>query len=99
MEKRTPSDALREGRALIRSLAEKHRTRNPRVFGSTARGEDTADSDLDILVDTIPGTSLFNLGGLQVELEDALRVRVDVRTPLDLPARFRQRVLDEARPI
>ena len=63
------------------------------------RGDDTEDSDLDLLVDTLPGTTLFDLGGLQDELEAALGVRVDVRTPGDLPERIRARVLEEAKPL
>lgn len=60
---------------------------------------DTDGSDLDLLVDTLPGTTLFDLGGLQVALEDLLRVRVDLLIPGDLPATFREQVLSEARPI
>ena len=63
------------------------------------RGDDTEDSDLDLLVDTLPGTTLFDLGELQDELEAALGVRVDVRTPGDLPERIRARVLEEAKPL
>ena len=62
------------------------------------RGDDTEDSDLDLLVDTLPGTTLFDLGGLQDELEAALGVRVDVRTPGDLPERIRARVLERRSP-
>ena len=47
----------------------------------------------------LPGTTLFDLGGLQVELEDLLGVRVDVLTPDDLPPKFRQQVLAEAQPV
>ncbi|MDP2153461.1 MAG: nucleotidyltransferase [Methylotenera sp.] len=63
------------------------------------RGNDTNDSDLDLLVDVLPGTTLFDLGGLQVELEDLLGVPVDLRTPGDLPLKFRAQVLVEAKPL
>ena len=69
------------------------------VFGSQARGEARDDSDLDLLVDPSPETTLFDLGGLQAELEALLGVPVDVLTPGDLPARFRAQVLAEARPV
>jgi len=57
------------------------------------------DSDLDLLVDAQPGATLFDLGGLQMELEELLGVRVDLLTPGDLPERFRERVLAEAEPV
>lgn len=74
-------------------------TTNPRVFGSIVHGNDTDGSDLDLLVDPLPGTTLFDLGGLQVELETMLGVPVDVLTPADLPVKFRAQVLAEARPV
>lgn len=72
---------------------------NVRVFGSVLHGTDQDGSDLDLLVDPRPGTTLFDLGGLQVALEDMLGVPVDVITPEDLPARIRARVVSEVRPI
>ena len=69
------------------------------VFGSAAHGNDTDGSDLDLLVDPLPGTTLFDLGGLQIELEELLGVPVDLLTPGDLPPKFRDQVLTEARPV
>lgn len=83
----------------MRRLAARYRVANPRVFGSVARGLDCEGSDLDLLVDALPGATLLDLGGLQVALEDLLGVRVDVRTPLDLPASFRDEVLRLAKPV
>ena len=77
----------------------RYQTTNPRVFGSIVHGNDTDGSDLDLLVDPLPGTTLFDLGGLQVELETMLGVPVDVLTPADLPIKFRAQVLAEARPV
>lgn len=94
-----PSVALENHRAAIRRAPSRHRLANPRVFGSTARGSDTAESDLDLLVDALPQATPFDLGGLQEELEALLGVRVDVRTPGDLPATVRSRILAEAKPI
>lgn len=94
-----PSEALREHRDAVRNAARRHRVANPRIFGSTLRGADRDGSDLDLLVDALPGTTLFDLGGLQVELEELLGVPVDLLTPGDLPAKFRERVLAEARSI
>ena len=94
-----PSTALTSQRAAIRAAVGRHRAANPRVFGSVLNGSDREGSDLDLLVDALPGATLFDLGGLQAELEDLLGVAVDVLTPGDLPQKFRARVLDEARPV
>ncbi|WP_306752876.1 nucleotidyltransferase family protein [Paracoccus actinidiae] len=99
MQSQTPSQALQQGRSLIRELAVRHRTANPRVFGSVLTGRDRADSDLDVLVEPLPETTLFDLGGLQDALEEALGVRVDVKTPMDLPPHIRAEVLRQALPV
>jgi len=94
-----PSKVLEQYRDVIRRIVAKGPLRNPRVFGSVVRGEDHDGSDLDLLVDAAPGTTLFDIGGLQVDLEEALGVPVDLLTPEDLPARIRDRVLREAKPV
>lgn len=94
-----PSDALAGKGGAIRAAALRYRTRNPRVFGSVLHGADKPGSDLDILVDPAPTATLFDLAGLQIELERLLGVRVDLHTPGELPMRFRDRVLREAQPI
>ena len=94
-----PSSALKLHRDEIRRLVQQARAINPRVFGSVLRGRDTDSSDLDILVDPLPGTTLFDLGGLQIALEELLGVPVDLLTPGDLPKRSRERVLSEAVPV
>jgi predicted nucleotidyltransferase len=66
------------------------------VFGSVLHRRDKAGSDLDLLVDALPGATLLDLGGIQLVLERLLGVAVDVRTPDDLPERFRQQVQTEA---
>jgi hypothetical protein len=91
-----PSEALRSHRELIRRIVEQHRARNARVFGSVVRGDDTDQSDLDLLVDPLPGATLLDIGAIQIELEETLGVQVDVVTPGDLPKRFREQVLQEA---
>ena len=94
-----PSQSLELKRTAVLEAATRFRTVNPRVFGSVIYGRDTDGSDIDLLVDTLPGTTLFDLGGLQVELEALLGVSVDLLTPGDLPAKFRNQVLAEARAI
>jgi predicted nucleotidyltransferase len=94
-----PSVALDRHRTAVHAAAARYRLANPRVFGSTARGADTAASDLDLLVDPLPNATLFDLGGFQDEMEELLGIAVDVRTPGDLPTPIRARVLQEAKPI
>jgi predicted nucleotidyltransferase len=94
-----PSDALQRNRDAIRLVVESHRARNARVFGSAARGEDEDASDLDILIDPTPETSLLDIGAIRHELNRALGVRVDVLTPKSLPETFREQILREAVPI
>lgn len=86
-------------RAEILRLASLHGARNVRLFGSVARGEDDDKSDIDLLVDMEPGRSLFDLGGLNHDLEALLLRRVDLVTERSLRDRFRERVLREAQPL
>jgi len=94
-----PSDALRRNRDALRALVLRHRVSDPRVFGSVLSGEDTDNSDLDLLVEPTPETTLMDLAAIQVEAERLLGIQVDVLTPKSLPARFRERVLHEAVPV
>jgi predicted nucleotidyltransferase len=94
-----PSDALNSNRAAIRSVVESHRALNARVFGSVLHGEDTDCSDLDILIDPTPDTTLFDIGAIRHELGKLLGVPVDVLTPNALPDKFRAAVLAEAAPV
>jgi predicted nucleotidyltransferase len=94
-----PSVVLDMNRRAVREMASRFRTANPRVFGSVLHGTDRDGSDLDLLVDALPGATLFDLGGLQDELESLLGLRVDLLTPGDLPLKFRAQVLAEAQPI
>lgn len=94
-----PSVALDQNCEAVRAAVNSRRAENPRLFGSTLRGEDREDSDLDILVDALPEATLFDLGGLQMDLEEILGVRVDLLTPDDLPRQIRAKVVAEAVPI
>jgi predicted nucleotidyltransferase len=86
-------------RSAVRETASRYQVANPRVFGSVLRGTDQDGSDLDLLVDALPGATLFDLGGLQDELESLLGIHVDLLTPTDLPPKFRAKVLAEAQPV
>lgn len=94
-----PSEALQSHRAEIRRIVEAHRARNARVFGSVLRGQDTDGSDLDILIDPTPETTLFDIGAIRHELAELLGVPVDVLTPNALPENFRASVLAQAMPV
>lgn len=69
---------VRRHRAQVLRLAAAHGVSNLQVFGSVARGEDRADSDVDLIVDVAPGVGLFGLARLQRALEDLLQARVDL---------------------
>lgn len=94
-----PSQALASHRAAIRHVVASHRACNPRVFGSVIHGDDTDGSDLDILIDPTPETTLFDIGAIRHELLQLLGVPVDVLTPRALPEKFRAAVLAEAIPV
>lgn len=94
-----PIFALQAHRAEIRSVVERHRARNARVFGSVLRGDDHDGSDLDILIDPSPDMTLFDIGSIRHELLQLLGVPVDVLTPNALPEQFRDQVLAEAQAI
>ncbi len=90
------NELLQEKREDILRIAAKRGAYNVRVFGSVVRGEADSKSDIDILVDMEPGRSLFDLGGLLMDLQDLLGHDVDVVTERGLRERIRERVLKEA---
>ena len=85
-----------ERRDEITRLAQQYHTSQVRVFGSVARGSNRETSDVDVLVRTEPGCSLFDLGGLLEDLQQLLGCRVDLVTEQGLKPQLRERVLREA---
>ena len=83
-------------RRQIVEIAEKRGAHNVRVFGSVARGEQNAGSDIDLLVDFEAGRSLLDLTGLWLDLEGALGCRVDVVSSRGLRPRFASEVMRDA---
>ena len=71
-------ELIRRRRRRILEAAAKHGASNVRLFGSTARGQDGPESDIDLLVHLTPGVGLFGLARLQRELEQVLGAPVDV---------------------
>jgi predicted nucleotidyltransferase len=92
-------ELLSENRPAILRAAKAHGAGNVRVFGSVARGEASADSDVDLLVDLEPGRSLLDHAALVIELEALLGRKVDIAIARGLRSRIRDRVLKEAIPL
>ena len=93
-------DSLLESRreAILR-VAREHGAMRVRVFGSMARGDAGAESDVDLLVELEQGRTLLDLGALLMDLQDLLHRKVDVLTEAALHPRIRERVLREAVPL
>jgi len=89
-------ELLRTKRDDILRTASRYGAYNVRVFGSVARGEADAESDIDLLVDMEPGHSLLDLIGFLIDVEEMLGCKVDVVTERGLRDRIRERVLKEA---
>lgn len=83
----------------ILAVARAHGLVNVRIFGSVARGEDTAQSDIDLLVDLEKGRTLLDLGGALMKLQELLGRKVDIVTERGLHWYLREKILREARPL
>jgi hypothetical protein len=94
-----PSEALTVHRDELRQLVSRYSVVYPRVYGSALTGKDDEESGLDLLVDPTERTTLFTLAGLEHEAQHLLGVQVSVLTPKDLPIKFRDQVLQQARPL
>lgn len=92
----TSAQLLKEQREEILAICARYGARNVRIFGSVARGDADEQSDIDFIVDLEEGRTLFDLGGLQYELELLLKRPVDIVTESGLKLRIRDRVLHEA---
>jgi predicted nucleotidyltransferase len=92
-------DLRNRDREEILKIAAKHGARNVRIFGSVARGEADSKSDLDMLVEFLPGATLLSHSAMIRELESLLKIKVDVVSDRGLRARIRDRVLSEAVPL
>ena len=97
--RRIDLEGLRVRRQEILGYAASHGARNIRVFGSTARGDAGATSDVDLLVEMEPGRSLLDLVGLWQDLEDLLSTHVDVLSEGGVSPHLRERIYAEAVPL
>ena len=89
-------EILRQDRDILLQIASRYHAENVRLFGSVARGEDHADSDIDFLVDFKPGATLFDQIGLIDALSGRLGHKVDVVSSRGLNPHLSQRILQEA---
>ena len=94
-----PSQALETHRDSIRKIALSHRVKNVRVFGSVLHGNDTENSDLDLLVEPTAETTLLDIAKIQLEIAQLLHITVDVLTPKALPDKFREQVIKAAQAV
>jgi hypothetical protein len=92
-------ELLQEKRTEILKIAAQYGASNVQIFGSVARGEATANSDIDFLMDIQAGRSLLNRIALIQDLEDLLNRKVDVAKPEILHESIREQVLKEAIPL
>lgn len=90
---------LRRRRAAVLEVARQHGASNVRVFGSVARGEDSDESDIDLMVDLNPGVSLIGLGALQRALTDLLNTPVDIVPADSMRPRVKRQADAEAIPL
>ncbi len=94
-----PSAAVEKHREAIHALVRRFHLSNPRIVGAAAGRADFESDEIEFLVDDRPGTTLLDIGGLQIELEDLFGVEVHVLTPGGLPEKQRAKVLNEALPV
>ena len=92
-------ELIKQKRSEILSLAEKHGAYNIRIFGSVARNQENENSDIDFLVDLKDNRSLWDLGGLWIELNALLKVQIEVFTESTLKESIRRIASKEAIPL
>jgi predicted nucleotidyltransferase len=96
--RRRPSEILAEHRGETLAIAHRYEAQNVRVFGSLAGGEDTPESDVDLLVDLEPGATLFDLSIFRLDMVDLLGMEVDI-VPSGSGDSIMERILSEAVPL
>jgi uncharacterized protein len=92
-------ESIRARREEILTLGKRYGASNFRVFGSVARGDSNQSSDVDLLVQFEPGRSLFDHGGLLMDLRDLLGVKVDIISEAGLHGRWRDYLQEEGVPL
>ena len=86
---------VEEIKNVVRRVAQRYGVQRVVLFGSYARGNATANSDIDLRIDKGRLRGLFQLSGFHLDLEESLNARVDVVTTEGLDQRFLQRIMNE----
>ena len=92
-------EGIRQQREAILRIASRYGARDVRIFGSVARGDAGEGSDVDLIVRFEKGRSLFDHGGLVMDLQELLGMKVDVISEGGMRERFRNHVMKEAIPL
>ncbi|WAJ69389.1 nucleotidyltransferase family protein [Catenovulum adriaticum] len=94
-----PSKVIKTNRERIKLVLEQYHVTNPRIFGSVARGTDTEESDIDLLVETTTDTTMMDIGHIKYQLKKLLGVSVDVLTLNSVPKNKSAQLLEESKPL
>jgi len=86
---------IKEIKSIVEPIAKKYGVERVYLFGSYARGEATESSDIDLRIDKGSLRGMFALAGLYTELEDALKMKVEVLTTGSLEDEFLNRIKNE----
>jgi predicted nucleotidyltransferase len=95
----TELERIQQQKKQIFAIAKQHGLVRLRLFGSVVRGEETPQSDIDLLVDLEPGRSMFDLGGALIQLQELLRRKVDIVTEGGLHWYLKEKIMQEAVPL
>lgn len=95
----TELEKIQQQKKNILAIARQHGLVRLRLFGSVLRGEETPQSDIDLLVDLEPGRSMFDLGGALIQLQELLRRKVDIVTEGGLHWYLKEKIIQEAVPL
>lgn len=91
--------SVAEFKPLVLRVTREYGVSNVRIFGSFARGEERTTSDIDLLVDLPDTMSLLDLSGLKIDLEEALKRKVDVVPSDSVKPALRESIFADARPL
>lgn len=92
----TELERIQQQKNNILAIARQHGLTHLRIFGSVVRGEETPQSDIDLLVDLEPGRSMFDLGGALIKLQELLSRKVDIVTERGLHWYLKEKIIQES---
>jgi predicted nucleotidyltransferase len=94
-----PSTAVKNNLERVRAVIARYPVKNARIFGSASRGDDLDGSDLDLLVEPTETTTLMDIAGLKLDLQNLLGVGVDIATPGALSEQIAKNLADDLKPL